>query len=370
MSDLFKDIYNDAFYTQFSSIVSNVIPSCSVEKFKVLIFSESFLSMELKERMAHTSNVLHHFLDPCFSTAAKQVVSIIEALEACSIKEKSIEYMFFPLYIEQFGIEDLVCSISAFERITQFTSCEFAVRPFLKRYPQVMLDQMIDWTKHPHASVRRLASEGSRPRLPWAMALPAFKSDPKPLIPILDALKNDEDEVVRRSVANNLNDIAKDNPSFVVSYATDHLGETIATDKLIKHACRTLLKQGNIEILALYGLLSDKLKVDNLRLESDSVEVGSGLTFSFDLANEDETSRTVRIEYAIHYLKKNGSLSPKVFKISERKINGLQPLSFTRKQSFKIITTRTFHVGGHRISIIVNGKTFVNHDFELLPSSI
>jgi len=366
MSNLFKDIYNNDFYTAFSSVVNQVVPDFSAKKFMSLIFNDAFEKMELKERMEHTSSILHQFLNPQFKFAAIQIVEIIDALESNGMKESSVEYMFMPHFIEQFGLDDLSCAIKAFERVTQFTSGEFAVRPFLKQYPQAMLEQMILWSKHPHPSVRRLASEGSRPRLPWAMALPAFKLDPSPLLPILNALKYDSDGVVRRSVANNLNDIAKDNPSFVIAFARDNLGNNMATDKLIKHACRTLLKQGDKEILALYGLSSEQIGVNNLALKSDIVKIGDALEFSFDLSNQSEKKRTIRLEYAIHYLKKNGTLAPKVFKISERDIDGLQQLSINRRQSFKIITTRVFHVGAHKISIIVNGKTFVNHDFELM----
>ena len=366
MSELFKDIYNQAFYQQFADVADNVIEDFSADSFINKIFDEFFDDMELKARMAHTSSVLHHFLDDDFKVAAKQIIAIIDALESKGITEKSVEYMFFPHYIEQFGLDEYESAIVAFERITQFTSCEFAVRPFLVKYPESMLAQMTDWSKHSHASVRRLASEGARPRLPWAMGLPAYKENPAPLLPILMALRNDEDEIVRRSVANNLNDIAKDNPDFVVNFSQQHGGESVNTDKLIKHACRTLLKQGHPTILSFYGLSCEHLSVDNLVIECDALHIGESLAFEFDVTNHDVKSRKIRLEYAIHYRKKNGQLAPKVFKISERDYGASSTMHIQRKQSFKVITTRVFHVGGHRLSIIVNGQTFVNHDFELL----
>ncbi len=366
MSELFKDIYNQAFYQQFADVVNNVIEGFSTDSFINKIFDESFDGMELKARMAHTSSVLHYFLGDDFDVATKQIIAIIGALESKGLSEKSIEYMFFPHYIEQFGLDEYESAVVAFERITQFTSCEFAVRPFLVKYPESMLTQMTDWSKHSHASVRRLASEGARPRLPWAMGLPAYKENPAPLLPILMALRNDEDEIVRRSVANNLNDIAKDNPDFVVNFAQQHGGESVNTDKLIKHACRTLLKQGHPAILSFYGLSCEHLSVDNLVIECDALHIGESLAFEFDVTNHDVKSRKVRLEYAVHYRKKNGQLAPKVFKISERDYGASSTMHIQRKQSFKVITTRVFHVGGHRLSIIVNGQTFVNHDFELL----
>jgi len=365
MSNLFKDVYNPTFYNEFAVIANQVVSGFSIDEFTDLIFNDLFDVMELKERMMHTSSVLHHFLDNDFTQAASQIINIITHLESHGIKEQSVEYMFVPHYIEQYGIEEFDSAVAAFEQITQFTSCEFAVRPFLIRYSEPMLAKMIDWTTHSHASVRRLASEGSRPRLPWAMALPTFKNNPQALLPILNALKNDGDEVVRRSVANNLNDIAKDNPDFVVKFAKVNLGQSTATDKLIKHACRTLLKQGHEEVLALYGLSSDQLNVENFKLINDKINVGGALAFEFELTNNSEVSRIVRIEYAIHYLKKNGTLAPKVFKISERELIGNQTLTIKRKQSFNVISTRVFHLGPHKVSVIVNGKTFVSEAFTL-----
>ncbi len=130
-------------------------------------------------------------------------------------------------------------------------------------YPDEMLSQMISWSKHENNKVRRLASEGSRPRLPWAMALPSYKNDPSPILPILENLKEDSCEVVRRSVANNLNDIAKDNPDTVIDISKQWKGKSKETDALVKHACRTLLKQGELQILKLFGFGSVSCKFLN-----------------------------------------------------------------------------------------------------------
>ena len=127
-----------------------------------------------------------------------------------------LEHMFIPDYIEVYGIDHFDLSMKAFETVTQFVSCEFAVRPFFIRYGNQMVNQMKIWSRHKNESVRRLSSEGSRPRLPWAMAIPALKKDPSPILPILENLKNDPSEDVRRSVANNINDIAKDHPDIVM----------------------------------------------------------------------------------------------------------------------------------------------------------
>ncbi|EAS42049.1 hypothetical protein P3TCK_12079 [Photobacterium profundum 3TCK] len=316
--------------------------------------------------MTHTAKVLHHFLSDDFGEATETIKQLIDNLRLAGIKEESIEFMFFPEYISVYGIDKYEESISAFEFITQFTSCEFAVRPYILKYEEKMLTQMVQWSKHPNNKVRRLASEGSRPRLPWAMALPSLKKNPMPIFPILDTLKNDSCEVVRRSVANNLNDISKDNPNFVIETAQKWLGYTKETDALIKHASRTLLKQGEPKTLQLFGFDSKNIMLSNFDILTPNVKIGDALEFSFSITNVNKTCKTLRLEYGLYYKKNNGDLSRKVFKISEREIEPNKVYKINRKQSFKLITTRKFHTGTHQLSIIINGQESQIKDFELV----
>jgi len=365
MSNLFKDIYSTSFYDEFSDILKQTIPSFDKVKFNDLIFDDKFATYELKERMTHTAKVLNHFLPTNFNKACLTIKRIIKNLRLAGIKEDSIEFMFFPEYIAMYGIDDYESSIAAFEFITQFTSCEFAVRPYILKYEKQMPNQMLSWSKHKHNMVRRLASEGSRPRLPWAMALPNFKDNPTPILPILSNLKQDSCEIVRRSVANNLNDISKDNPNVVIDIAKKWKDISKETDAIIKHGCRTLLKQGNPEILKFYGLSSDHLELFDFKIVTPRVSLGNELEFSFSILNNDNKNRVVRLEYGLYYKKKNGELSKKVFKISERDIEPNRIYKVKRKQSFKPITTRKFHIGTHELSIIVNGQEYETESFEL-----
>ena len=366
MSNLFKDIYSESFYDQFSQVLGRTIPSFDREEFKNLIFNDEFIDYELKERMTHTAKVLGHFLSSDFGEAMEDVREIIENLRSAGIKEDSLEFMFFPEYIAMYGIDDYERSVAAFEFVTQFTSCEFAVRPYIIEYEDKMLKQMLAWSEHDNHMVRRLASEGSRPRLPWAMALPMLKKNPTPLLPILNALRDDRTEIVRRSVANNLNDISKDNPQFVIDIAKKWKGMSKETDALVKHACRTLLKKGDSEVLKIFGFDSSFMELSHFKVLTPEVRVGGQLEFSFSISNKDSKSRIVRLEYGLYYLKQNGSLSKKVFKISEREMERGNTYEIKRKQSFKLITTRKFHVGAHQLSIIVNGLESEKLDFELI----
>jgi 3-methyladenine DNA glycosylase AlkC len=368
MSTALKDrFYNPQFYQQASSIFSKVIPSFDKELFVQKIFDNSWANKELKERIRHTAQVIHHFMPKEFPKAKNYLVQIVDVLQKEAPEQFNFEYTFLADYIELYGLEHFKEAMEAIERVTQFVSCEFAIRPFFMRYEQETLLQMIDWSQHSHFMVRRLASEGSRPRLPWAMALPQYKKNPTPLIPILENLKNDDSEIVRRSVANHLNDIAKDHPEKVLQIAAQWFGKNTNTDALLKHACRTLLKQGNARALKIFGIEENTdILLQNFEIQTHKVQIGEALAFSFSIQNTAKTPILVRLEYGIYYKKANGELSKKVFKISEKMIEPLSTNFVTRKQSFKRITTRVFYTGEHRVSLIINGKESEALSFELL----
>jgi 3-methyladenine DNA glycosylase AlkC len=358
-----KDLYSPAFYNRLSASFSRTIPSFNSKQFIKLIFDESFEQKELMERMKHTTTVLHSFFPEDFAEAVQLLKRIIQALREDQFPDDRFETIFLADYIEKYGIDDFHNAIEALEFVTQFVSCEFAVRPFILRYRNQMMDQMVRWSLHDSARVRRLSSEGSRPRLPWAIALQELKKDPSPILPILENLKMDPSESVRRSVANNLNDISKDHPHLVIEIAKRWKGLSKETDKIIKHGCRTLLKKGHEVILDHFSLVSKKMEVDDFKILKRRVSIGEKLTFNFAVTNKDVKEQPARIEYAVYYRKANGDLTKKVFKISERKLQPSETIRITRAQSFKPITTRKYYTGKHRISIIINGQEKASGDF-------
>jgi 3-methyladenine DNA glycosylase AlkC len=353
---LIKDIYSLEFYNRFSDSVSQAIPGFNAINFKDLILVEDFTRMEWKERMKHTTRVLHAFMPENFSDAVKQIEKIIAGLRKDNHADGNLAFMFFPDYIETYGIDHFEVSVKALELITPFISCEFAVRPFILKYNQRMMDMMTGLSLHEDYRVRRLASEGSRPRLPWAMAIPFLKKDPSSILPILENLKNDPSEWVRRSVANNLNDIAKDHPDVILGIASRWKGVSAATDAIIKHGSRTLLKQGHTEILKFYGLSNEQIAVSGFKISTPVIRLGDSVQFSFDVNNGSDMHKTVRLEYGVYYLRSKDRMSKKVFKISERTYPPGETALIQRKQSFRPITTRRYYTGKHRLSIIVNGE--------------
>lgn len=362
---LIKDIYSPEFYNEFAALAHTVLPGFDAERFVEKCLSPSFKNMEWKQRMQHTTAVLHDFLPVNFAEATPLLLKLVDQLTVENFGVDSLVFMFLPDYISAYGLMDFNNSTKLLERFTMFVSCEFAVRPFLIKYPEEMMEVMLVFSEHQNYKVRRFASEGSRPRLPWAMAIPSLKKNPAPLIPLLENLMNDPSEWVRRSVANNLNDISKDHPDVVIDIAKRWLGLNKETDAIIKHGCRTLLKQGHVEVLGVYGLSNEGIEVLDFEILTPVVRFGESVEFKCMIRNNTGASKVVRLEYGLYYQKANGQLNRKVFKISEKIYDAAMTGVIFRKQSFKAITTRVYHPGAHAVSIIINGVEIHKLPFEL-----
>jgi 3-methyladenine DNA glycosylase AlkC len=376
MAEPFKNIYNEQFFDGFTKALKCIIDDFDERKFLSQIFDDEWENRGITQRCRHISTTLKNFLPTDYKNAIAKILELINHVKTTqywlSVKDTqfglSLEYSILSDFVEQYGLDDYETSVKAIEEITQFTSCEGSVRPFIIKYPDEMMKQMFVWSKHAHWEVRRLASEGCRPRLPWNMALPKLKENPTPIIPILENLKNDPSEIVRKSVANNLNDIAKDNPETVIDLAKKWKDVSKNTDWVIKHGCRTLLKQGNAEVMEIFGFGSaiKNISIEDFQIVTPKVKIGKSLEFTFKLLNNNTKKTNMRLEYGVYYQKANGALSKKVCKISEKEYAGNSITQITRKHSFKVVTTRVLHLGLHKVSVIINGNEFGKYDFELI----
>ena len=376
MGEPIKNMFNRQYFDRFIKDLKLVLSNFDSRRFVSQIMNDEWENLEFKQRCCHIAAVLKKHLPPDYKEASAKILELLELIKDDHDYSKpddnqftlALEYgWILDSFIEQFGQDDYKTSIKVIEKLTQFTSCEFSVRPFIIRYPGKMMKQMQLWSKHKHWGVRRLSSEGCRPRLPWGMALPNLKEDPAPIIPILENLKNDVSRFVRLSVANNLNDIAKDNPETVIDLAKKWQGKSDNINWVIKHGCRSLLKQGNTEVMALFGFNAGKdISIDAFKLLTPKVKTGKALEFGFNLLNKSKKKAGIRLEYGIYYQKANGTLSRKVHKISEKEYAENSVTQITRKHPFKVVTTRVLYPGLHQVSVIINGNEFEKHDFELI----
>ena len=363
MSKLLKNLYNENYINILSDNIKLNFVYFKSENFKDSIFNNSWDEKELKQRMRHISNMLYTFLP-------KDYKKSIEILKNTFVKinnKYSLENMIFQDFVEVYGLENFEISINALESFTINSSSEFAIRQFILKYPNQTIAKMILWAKSDNEHIRRLASEGCRPRLPWAIALAHYKQDPTDILPILEILKDDESLYVRKSVANNLNDISKDNPQILKDITKKWIGNNSKRDWILKHGCRTLLKNADTEILEIFGFKENKYISINSFMLNKEIKMGEDLLFSFVLKSTKNLGK-LRIEYAIEFLRKNDRYSKKVFKISEG-IYKQKDKNITKSYSFKPITTRKYYKGIHKLSIIVNGIVLQEDFFKLVYST-
>jgi 3-methyladenine DNA glycosylase AlkC len=366
MAEPLKNLYNETFFGELNNINAHVIRGFNEKLFMRTVLDVEWQNCALKQRMRKITLAYHKVLPTDFEVSAEIIVHIVK--EFLRRKGEGLHFlpMFLPEYIELFGIHNLTVSVRAFEEITKFTSCEFAVRPFIVKYEQKMMQQMLRWSMHENQYVRRLSSEGCRPRLPWAMALPAFKKDPSPILPILENLKSDNSLTVRKSVANNLNDISKDHPAVVLQILKQWKGFSWQTDWMIKHAGRTLLKKGDVTTLKIFALdAKHKATVERLKLSKTKIQIGETLYFTFQFKNKEKKAHKFRIEYAVYYVKANKTLTKKVFQVAESVFLPDKMKMYTKQQQFKDLTTRKHYPGEHILCILVNGKEHARQKFIL-----
>lgn len=364
MAEALKNMYNPEFFERLCPVMRATIPGFDCKYFIHRVFDNQWPDLELKQRVRHIAVTLRDFLPAEFPEAASVLVKLSYNLRQGLVPEQGFATIFIPEYIQVFGLDHPETSLDALEEITQLVSGEFAIRPFLLKHPELTMKKMLTWSVHKSASVRRLSSEGCRPRLPWAMGVPQLKKDPSPILPILENLKADPSEYVRRSVANNLNDIAKDHPQLVLRIARKWLGKNEDTNRIIRHGCRTLLKKGDEQILSLHGYdVKSKGVLKKFELPKPKVRIGDKLDFSIAFVNLEKSKTPYRLEYAIDYLTSTGKRSKKIFKITEGEWDAGERVVLVRKQSFKNLTTRQHFKGKHTLTILANGKKIGAKEF-------
>ena len=276
-------------------------------------------------------------------------------------------YLPHSIYIGTHGLPHFEAAMAAQHALTQRFTAEFAIRPFWVHHPELTLRTLHTWVHDPSAHVRRLVSEGSRPRLPWGLRLQSLVADPTPMLPLLSLLQDDPSEYVRRSVANHLNDIAKDHPQLLLHWLKTHLPEAPKTrQRLLRHACRTLIKQGHPGVMAAWGLGQPFHGQATLALDTMQVHVGGVLGLSVTLASTATQPQTLEIDLRVHYRKADGSLAPKVFKGQQITLEAGSTWPWRKKLSFRPVTTRTLYPGPHRLEVQINGQVVAGSPFELL----
>lgn len=366
-STLFKDFFNEHTVLDFGEKVKATHPNFELDSFVSEVKSE-LSSLELKGRVQLISRSLRKHLPEPYPKAQEVLLNTLG--EALQTDENVTDYGFgyWPIaqFIEDHGVEELEASLKGMYEITKRFSAEFAIRPFLKKYPERMFDVLREWAKDENLHVRRLVSEGTRTRLPWGMRLHFLIEDPSPVIPLLEMLRDDPELYVRRSVANNLNDLTKDHPEMVLDLLEKWSeGASEGTQWIISHALRGLVKAGNARALALLGYGKPHVEIHDFEVSPEDIRLGEKLHIFFRLRSRSASSQNLMIDYIVHHVKANGSTSPKVFKLAKKTLAAHEEVVIEKKHHFKPVTTRVYYPGTHTIELQINGQIVAVRDFEL-----
>lgn len=279
----------------------------------------------------------------------------------------SFRFAPFLYFVQLYGLAHPELSLQALHDWTRYFSAEFAIRPYLQQHTALTFKYLRQWQHDPDWNVRRLVSEGTRPRLPWGLRLQAFVQDPGPCLPLLDQLCTDPSEDVRRSVANHLNDIAKDHPDLAVQIAiTWQQAHGDAVAYTIRHGLRTLVKQGHSSALALLGFVGSQIHLLDFALDGGHVRLGHQIGFRLRLQNGEAEASILSIDYAVHHLRANGQHNRKVFKLAKPVLQPGETFQLSKAHKIVPLSTRRYYAGLHRLELLVNGQSLGVLDFGVL----
>jgi 3-methyladenine DNA glycosylase AlkC len=359
----------------FKNVFSQALVAClaghlqrHVKGFEAPVFAAAIMlrleTLELMARAQLIADQVHAALPADPSQRASALLALLHPDDGHQVNRQSGDegicgWGILPLtmVVGQHGVADFDRSMRLLKEMTKRFTAEFAIRHFLLADQARAIATLAGWVDDPSPHVRRLVSEGARPRLPWAVRLPALVRDPSPMLPLLARLRDDPEPYVRRSVANHLNDIAKDHPALVTALAADWMrGASPEREALLRHACRGLIKQGDAAALAAFGRHPPRLRAGPLELSASTVRMGEAMELRMRLRSTAAEAQQLTVDYVLHLRKANGRLAPKVFKGTLLNLAPGQEQEFRRSHRFREVTTRRHYMGEQAVSLRINGQ--------------
>lgn len=367
----FRDYFDWTLVDQIGVRISKIDSEFDKDHFREII-SKDLLRMSMKDR-------IHEISIGLYSSIGKPYASSVDLLlKAMDVTSEAFGVMRgFPVWvianvIEMYGLDHPWVSLQAIHKITQHFTGEFAIRPYLEHYPEQTLRTLREWAVDSSPDVRRLVSEGLRPRLPWASRVSWLMEDPSIIISLLDELRADSSEYVRRSVANNLNDISKSYPDEVVSCLTRWQiedGESKNLDALVRHACRGMVKRAHEGALQLQGFSAvPELSVDIFDVCADELVVGGKFTVNLKFMVASGAEHALIIDLVLLSPGAKSEPRKRVLKWCRRKAKGNDSISISKSWSLEGTTARVERAGVHSLELLINGSSFGEIDFNVAPA--
>jgi 3-methyladenine DNA glycosylase AlkC len=369
MAEPLKNYYGPDVPARIARMIKEVESAFNAEAFLVDALN-GYQALELTPRARLIADALGRHLPQDYERAIEILIaSLGPKLQVAELTGMDV-FVYLPhvFYVAKFGVDHFEASMRAQYELTQRFTAEYSIRVFLERYPQETLARLRQWARDSNVHVRRLVSEGTRPRLPWAPRLRAFQEDPWPVLELLELLKDDSELLVRRSVANNLNDIGKDNPAALFETCRRWMRDaTPERSWLVRHALRSAVKRGEPEALQILGFVpATGVRVRDIHIAPAVAPIGDSITFTAEVANEDARTKQLLVELRIHFVKANGRPSPKVFAFKELELQPRESARITKTISLAQHTTRTHYPGQHRVEVLLNGRASGAAQFDVV----
>jgi 3-methyladenine DNA glycosylase AlkC len=353
-----KNWFNEAFYRRTAAQLAAHHPRFDAPRFLDRALA-GLDELELMARLHRTAEAFHHALPLAFA----------DQLAVLRAHAPEIGHNFAGIWpcahVAAHGLDQPALALPALRDLTRHGSAEFAIRPFLVRDLPGTLAVMSEWTRSEDEHVRRLATEGSRPRLPWGLRLQALVADPSPTLPMLDTLRADPSLYVRKSVANHLNDIAKDHPEVVLDFVAGWDRADPRTAWIVKHGLRTLVKQGHPRALSLFGAGAEAKIEASLSTRPKRIRLGDTLELAASLRSTGRRAQELIVDYVVHYARASGSSSAKVFKWTTLTLAPDETVELVKRQTIRDFSTRRHHPGKHLVELQVNGRRVARAEFTL-----
>jgi 3-methyladenine DNA glycosylase AlkC len=378
LAEAFKLLLHERGIVQAASLLQRQLPGFDRPRF-MRQATQGLAALEMKARAMQIADALEATLPARFADAADAIEAALAPAESGDAMAQLASHdsgpqaglrgwILWPVgeFVARRGQAEPERALQCLHALTQRFTAEWAIRPFIQTHPDLSWATLARWTRDPSHHVRRLVSEGSRPRLPWGQQLKGLIADPQPTLPLLRALQDDPSDYVRRSVANHLNDIAKDHPVLVVDWLQQHLkGASPERAALLRHAARTLVKDGHPGALKALGLGSAFKGEALFQLAPRRIELGEAVQLTLDLSSLAKQPQRLVVDYAVHHVKADGASSAKVFKGWQLTLAAGEKRRLTKQHAVKPITTRRYWPGWHRVTVQVNGKDVAEAGFEL-----
>ena len=372
MAEPLKNYFGPEVPARIAGMIERVDDAFPAEEFLAEAL-DGYEDLELTPRAWHIARTLRRHLPQDYEQAIEILVaSLGPRLETSELTGMDV-FIYLPhvFFVAEFGVEHFEASMRAQYELTQRFTAEYSIRVFLARYQKRTLARLRGWAADSNVHVRRLVSEGTRPRLPWAPRLRAFQDDPQPVLELLDLLKDDPELLVRRSVANNLNDIGKDNPAALIATCRRWMRQPTPERRwLVRHALRSAVKRGDAAALEILGFVPvGAVSVRAVHVTPAVVPIGASVTFDVEVANQGSSKEQLLVDLRVYFVKANGKPSPKVFKLKELELDPQTSARLTKTISLAQHTTRTHYPGRHRVEVLVNGRASGIGEFDLGEAS-